>query len=209
MDVHAGAGASYDPATAIFDDVAASQRTPWPYDMAPKDLLIVRRSHQDICSHCHVEMVQPVQDAGELVQGSLLVPDPLRVNTRNAMLNVQSDQALQPPRDPERRRAYYATLNKAQRVQRTNPRQASVLEQRARGMMESVDGGRAEATRRGVGRTSPNPPRMTIHGDSHERLAELEQVLRRVRQQHGTRMRTSPQVLEFPDHVSRDRDRAA
>lgn len=41
MEVQAGAGASYDPTTAIFDDVAASQCAPWPFDMLPKDLLIL------------------------------------------------------------------------------------------------------------------------------------------------------------------------
>lgn len=172
MDVHAGAGASYDPATAIFDDVAASQRTPWPYDMAPKDLLIMRRSHQDVVRHSLVERGEPAPDAGQVVQASLLIPDHVKVDTRNAMVQVRSSQEHQPPSDPERRRSSYALLNKAKSVKRTNPRQAAILEQRARAMMDPVGVGTASADRRGAGRTAPNPPRMTIQGDSNGRLAE-------------------------------------
>lgn len=88
------------------------------------------------------------------------------------MLHVRSSQALQHPSDPERRRASYAVLTKAKRVQQTNPRQAAILEQRARGMMDPAVRGPAEADPRGSVRTAPNPPRMTIHRDSEGRLAE-------------------------------------
>lgn len=167
------AGASYDPASAIFDDRAASRRKPWPYALLPKEVLILRRSAVNRVADPLVDLVESAPDPGELTQVSFFAPDdPPRIGRQYPVQQVRSSQALQPPTDAKRRRAYYALLNRAQGVRPTNPRQAALLEARARKMMESVDSGIADRDRRPPVRTAPNPPRMTGQASSETRWAE-------------------------------------
>ncbi|HEX6290934.1 MAG TPA: hypothetical protein VFZ66_17245 [Herpetosiphonaceae bacterium] len=142
-------GASYDPAASILDDARAAARRPWPYDMLPKDYLIVSGRYQRFRSSTALpaeprERPQPTvlseqvslhavcdRDQPSDPHGSASDPGPTTTPTT-------LPPRKRPPTDPRLRKRSFALRTKANTVRAQHPRQARLLDAQAEALLEII-----------------------------------------------------------------------
>jgi hypothetical protein len=132
-------GASYDPAQDQLDDERASHRRAWGYSLRPKHFYTLHRAHTDkamLLPSPQVTQPQGEEPLGEQTTLAIDLPKAIELQEESITEAPLSQVRRRAPRDKARQQTYWRLLKKAEKVEKTNKKQAYALRAQAKKLEE-------------------------------------------------------------------------
>jgi hypothetical protein len=132
-------GASYDPAQDQLDDERASHRRGWGYSLRPKHFYTLHRAHTDqafALPSSEVAELEEQEPLGEQITFAIDLPEAIEPQGESVIVLPKPEAKRRAPRDKAKQQTYWRLLKKAEKVEKTNKKQAFVLRAQARELEE-------------------------------------------------------------------------